>query len=119
MSRWTFWTPNARQCGLFGFSIALKNGSESQNVRLGREWKRSMARIFVSHSSRDNDAAAQMKTWLASHGFETTFLDLDEAGGIRPGADWEKTLYREIEQSQAVVIIETPKWVDSKSCFAE
>jgi hypothetical protein len=78
-----------------------------------------MARIFISHSSRDDEAAARMKAWLASHGFETAFLDFDKTSGIPPGADWEKTLYREVEQSQAVIIIQTPSWLASKWCFAE
>src|SRR5208282_4374750 len=60
-----------------------------------------MARIFISHSSRDNDAADRMKAWLASQGFENAFLDKDKTTGIPPGADWERTLYREVEQSQA------------------
>jgi WD40 repeat protein len=78
-----------------------------------------MARIFISHSSRDDEAAARMKAWLASQGFEITFLDFDKTTGIPPGADWEKTLYREVEQSQAVIIIQTPNWLASKWCFAE
>src|SRR5271156_876036 len=78
-----------------------------------------MARIFISHSSRDEEAAAKMKAWLASQGFETAFLDFDKDGGIPPGNDWEKTLYREVEQSQAVIIIQTPDWLASKWCFAE
>ena len=78
-----------------------------------------MARIFISHSSRDDEAAARMKAWLASQGFATTFLDFDKTAGIAPGADWEKTLYREVEQSQAVIIIQTPNWLASKWCFAE
>ena len=64
-----------------------------------------MARIFISHSSRDNDAADRMKAWLASQRFENAFLDKDPATGIPPGANWEKTLYREVAQSQAVVIL--------------
>ncbi len=36
-----------------------------------------------------------------------------------PAADWEKTLYREVEQSQAVIILQTPDWLASKWCFAE
>jgi WD40 repeat protein len=78
-----------------------------------------MARIFISHSSADNDQAAQMKVWLASAGFDSAFLDKDKTTGIPPGADWERTLYREVEQSQAVIIIQTPNWLDSKWCFAE
>jgi TIR domain len=78
-----------------------------------------MARIFISHSSADNDQAAQMKAWLASAGFESAFLDKDKTTGIPPGANWERTLYREVEQSQAVIIIQTPNWLASKWCFAE
>src|SRR3984957_3272775 len=73
-----------------------------------------MARIFISHSSADNDQAAQMKAWLASAGFESVFLDKDKATGIPPGADWERKLYRAVEQSQAMIIIQTPNW-----CFVE
>jgi|HubBroStandDraft_6_1064221.scaffolds.fasta_scaffold15613_4 hypothetical protein len=73
-----------------------------------------MARIFISHSSADNDQAAQMKAWLASVGFESVFLDKDKATGIPPGADWERKLYRAVEQSQAMIIIQTPNW-----CFVE
>lgn len=60
-----------------------------------------------------------MKAWLESQGFETTFLDFDKTSGIAPGANWEKTLYREVEQSQVVIIIQTPNWLASKWCFAE
>ncbi len=78
-----------------------------------------MARVFISHSGRDNESAASIKVWLMSRGFETTFLDFDKDSGIPPGADWEKKLYREMEQSQAVIIIQTPNWMASKWCFAE
>jgi hypothetical protein len=78
-----------------------------------------MARIFISHSGRDNETAARIKTWLKGQGFETSFLDFDKDSGIPPGADWERTLYREIEQSEAVIIIQTPNWLASKWCFVE
>jgi hypothetical protein len=78
-----------------------------------------MARVFISHSSRDNESAARIKAWLADQGFDTPFLDFDKHAGIPPGADWERTLYEEIERSEAIVIIQTPNWMDSKWCFAE
>lgn len=78
-----------------------------------------MARVFISHSSRDNEAAARIKTWLHEQGFEAPFLDFDKHAGIPPGAGWERTLYREIEQSEAVIIVQTPNWLESKWCFAE
>jgi hypothetical protein len=78
-----------------------------------------MARVFISHSSRDNEPAARIKAWLRQQGFDTPFLDFDKHAGIPPGADWERTLYREMEQSEAVIIIQTANWLDSKWCFAE
>ncbi len=60
-----------------------------------------------------------MKAWLGSQGFENAFLDRDKTTGIPPPADWEKTLYRKVEQSRAVIIIQTPDWLASKWCFAE
>lgn len=78
-----------------------------------------MARVFISHSSLDKEPAARIMNWLKGQGFDTAFLDFDKHAGIPPGADWEKTLYREIEQSEAVIIIQTPNWLASKWCFVE
>ena len=78
-----------------------------------------MARVFLSHSSRDNEAAARMKAWLEGQHFEAPFLDFDKHSGIPPGADWEKTLYDEIRRSQALLILQTPNWNASRWCFAE
>src|SRR5215475_11993962 len=81
--------------------------------------RRTMARVFISHSSRDKEPAERIKAWLNEQGFEAPFLDFDKHAGIPPGADWEKTLYREIERSEAVIIIQTSNWLESKWCFAE
>ncbi len=78
-----------------------------------------MARVFISHSSRDNEAAGWVKNWLKEQGFDTPFLDFDKHAGIPPGADWERTLYHELERCEAVVIVQTANWQESKWCFAE
>ena len=78
-----------------------------------------MARVFISHSSLDEEQATEIKTWLEGRGFEQIFLDFDKHAGIGPGADWERTLYREIERTQALIVILTPNWHESKWCFAE
>jgi WD40 repeat protein len=78
-----------------------------------------MASVFLSHSSRDNASAGRMKTWLEQQGFEAPFLDFDKDSGIAPGADWQKTLFREIDQSQAMLILQSANWSASKWCFAE
>jgi len=78
-----------------------------------------MSSVFLSHSSRDNASAGRMQAWLEQQGFEAPFLDFDKDVGIPPGADWEKTLYRKIELSQALLILQSANWSASKWCFAE
>jgi WD40 repeat protein len=78
-----------------------------------------MARVFLSHSSLDNASADRMKDWLDKQDFQAPFLDFDKDNGIQPGADWEKTLYREIERSQALLILLSTNWSASKWCDRE
>ncbi|MGE0036139.1 MAG: TIR domain-containing protein [Xanthobacteraceae bacterium] len=78
-----------------------------------------MARIFISHASRDREAAEQIAQWLRSQGFEELFLDIDKDAGIQPGAEWERTLYREIARAQAVILIVTSNWHASRWCWSE
>jgi WD40 repeat protein len=75
--------------------------------------------IFVSHSSRDTEQAARLLTWLRTNGFVETFLDFDKHAGLAPGSDWERSLYREMTAAEAVILILTKNWFDSKWCFAE
>ena len=78
-----------------------------------------MASIFVSHSSQDAEQASRLLAWLRAQGFDQTFLDIDKHGGIAPGADWEKKLYREMARAEAVLLVLTKNWFDSKWCFVE
>src|SRR5688572_17584520 len=78
-----------------------------------------MARVFISHSSHDNNQAAEIKKHLGTEGIDTVFLDIDEHSGIQPGADWERKLYQEIDSAHAVVLVLTPHWLESKWCFVE
>jgi WD40 repeat protein len=78
-----------------------------------------MARVFLSHSSRDGEAASRMQRWLLNQGFEAPFLDFDKHSGIPPGANWEQVLYRELTTSQAVLLLLSAQWQASKWCFAE
>lgn len=78
-----------------------------------------MTAIFISHSSADNPAAAEMKAWLEAQGHTSLFLDFDPEAGIRGGAAWEQTLYKNLRQCQAVIALLTPDWLASKWCFAE
>ena len=78
-----------------------------------------MSHIFISHSSRDGEQAARLLEWLHTNGFTQTFLDFDKHAGLAPGSDWERALYREIAGAEAVLLILTKNWFDSKWCFAE
>jgi hypothetical protein len=78
-----------------------------------------MARIFISHSSRDVDQSERLMAWLRAQGFEHTFLDFDKHAGIPPGAEWERRLYRETSRAEAMLLVLTKNWLDSKWCFAE
>ncbi|MCP4381910.1 MAG: tetratricopeptide repeat protein [Hyphomicrobiales bacterium] len=78
-----------------------------------------MARVFISHSSRDNAEAQALFAWLKSQGFDQGFLDIDKHSGIPAGARWEQTLYDELERAQAVILLLTKNWFESKWCFAE
>ncbi len=67
----------------------------------------------------DREQATDLLAWLRSQGFVSTFLDFDEEAGIEPGADWERTLYSELSNADAVLLILTKNWFNSKWCFVE
>src|SRR5262245_22875246 len=77
-----------------------------------RKWT-AMARVFISHSSRDGDQAERLHKWLRDQGSTETFLDIDKHAGLMPGDDWERRLYREIAASEAVILILTRHWLES------
>lgn len=78
-----------------------------------------MTAIFVSHRSADNAEAGELKDWLARQGHERLFLDFDPADGIPAGVDWEQRLYQELRRCQALLIVLTPAWLESKWCGSE
>jgi WD40 repeat protein len=78
-----------------------------------------VSKIFISHSSRDGEQAARLLTWLRANDFVETFLDFDKHAGLAPGSDWERALYREMAAAEAVILILTNNWFESKWCFAE
>lgn len=78
-----------------------------------------MTAIFVSHRSADEAEAGELKDWLARQGHERLFLDFDPADGIPAGVDWEQRLYQELRRCQALLIVLTPAWLESKWCGSE
>ena len=67
-----------------------------------------MSAIFISHSSLDNDFSVALAERLTARHHNSLFLDLDPDQGIVAGQSWERTLYRELERSQAVIVLLPP-----------
>src|SRR5512147_11329 len=78
-----------------------------------------MTAIFISHSSKDNEAAAAVKAWLEDQGHTSLFLDFDPEAGIKAGTAWEQVLYHNLRRCQAVIALLSPHWLTSKWCFTE
>ena len=75
--------------------------------------------IFLSHSSRDDEAAAEVKAWLEGEGHRSIFLDFDPAQGIPAGRNWERELYQQLRACRAVIVLCSEHSMASRWCFAE
>jgi TIR domain-containing protein len=64
-----------------------------------------MSAIFISHSSKDNAIAGEIKAKLAQQGHRSVFLDFDPEVGIPAGRNWEKELYARLRGCQAVIVL--------------
>jgi len=78
-----------------------------------------MSDIFLSHSSQDNAAAAELMARLAGAGHDSVFLDFDPAAGIPAGRDWERELYDRLRDCQAVIVLCSESSMASRWCFVE
>jgi hypothetical protein len=67
-----------------------------------------VARIFISHTSQNNDHAVQLHAWLVANGWDDFFFDLDPEHGIAAGELWKKKRQEAAQRCLAVSgIIET------------
>ena len=78
-----------------------------------------MSAIFISHSSKDHAAAAELKARLDAQGHKGVFLDFDPDDGIHAGRDWEQVIYEQLRVSAAVIVLCSPASMRSRWCFAE
>ena len=78
-----------------------------------------MSRIFISHSSKDNDAAVKLRDWLAANGWDDVFLDFDPERGIVAGDRWQEALRRAADRCEAVLFLLSANWLSSAWCLAE
>jgi tetratricopeptide (TPR) repeat protein len=80
---------------------------------------RSMACLFISHSSLNNDRAVAVRDWLAENGWTDVFLDLDPKSGLAPGELWRHALAAAADRCEAVLFLISPQWIASSWCFNE
>ncbi len=78
-----------------------------------------MSAIFISHSSHDNEAAAEVRLRLEEQGHRSIFLDFDPADGIPAGHSWEQELYARLRACQAILVLCSEHSMASDWCFAE
>jgi TIR domain/AAA ATPase domain len=77
-----------------------------------------MAQVFLSHSSKNDDLAADVHDWLKAEGHDV-FLDNDRQDGIEGGDLWKERLYERLRWADAVVCLLTRDYVRSRWCFGE
>lgn len=78
-----------------------------------------MARIFISHSSKDNASAIALRDWLAENGWDDIFLDLDPVRGIAAGEHWPEALRSAADRCEAVLCLLSENWLASRWCHSE
>ena len=78
-----------------------------------------MSRIFLSHSSQNNDSAVALRDWLATQGWDDVFLDLDPQRGIAAGDRWERSLNQAALRCEAVLFLVSRAWLASDWCLKE
>ena len=78
-----------------------------------------MARLFISHSSRNNDRAVQVRDWLVANGWDDIFLDLDPERGILAGQRWKEALQKAAYRCEVVLALVSEEWLASGWCKSE
>jgi hypothetical protein len=74
-----------------------------------------MARLFISHSSANNDKGIEVRDWLAKNGWDDVFLDLDPKHGIVAGQRWKEALQQAAARCEVVLPPVSTEWLASSS----
>ena len=81
-----------------------------------------MPRVFISHSSRNDDWAIALRDWLVAEGWsgpDDIFLDLDPERGIAAGQKWQQAFADAATRCEAVLFIVSTEWLASRWCHDE
>ncbi len=83
---------------------------------------RVLSRLFISHSSGNDDWAIALKDWLIREGWSgkrDIFLDLDPERGIAAGQRWVRELEDAATRCEAVLFLVSRHWLASRWCNDE
>ncbi len=81
-----------------------------------------MCRLFISHSSCNDDWAIALRDWLVAEGWsgrDDIFLDLDPERGIAAGQKWQHAFAGAATRCEAVLFIVSTEWLASRWCHDE
>jgi WD40 repeat protein len=78
-----------------------------------------VSRLFISHSSANNDKAVEVRDWLAKNGWDDVFLDLDPERGIVAGQRWKEALQKAAYRCEVVLALVSKEWLASGWCKSE
>jgi TIR domain len=81
-----------------------------------------LSRLFISHSSKNDDWAIAIRDWLVREGWsqpDDIFLDLDPERGIAAGQRWAHALEDAATRCEAVLFLVSEEWLASKWCADE
>lgn len=81
-----------------------------------------MPRIFLGHSSNDNNEATALRQWLIDQRPELVteiFLDIAEDTGRAPGQRWKDALRQANQRCEAVICLVSHSWGISPECKTE
>jgi hypothetical protein len=81
-----------------------------------------LPRLFISHSSRNDDWAIALRDWLVREGWsgpDDIFLDLDPDHGLSAGERWARALEDAATRCEAVLFLVSNDWIASKWCGDE
>ncbi len=81
-----------------------------------------LSRLFISHSSQNDDWALALQAWLMREGWsgeDDIFLDFDPERGIVAGQRWARALEDAATRCEAVLFLVSEVWLASKWCGDE
>jgi Novel STAND NTPase 1/TIR domain len=77
-----------------------------------------VANVFISHASKDREAADRVRQWLRADGHEV-FLARAPGDGVALGEEWQPRLYERLRWADAVVCLVSRAYRNSVWCTAE